>query len=103
MKPGFFFEANTFLAGCGFETQSRTNFNPDMGIAGLIASPRGDHKSAGLLEDQLGAVRVARAHPKGAAALLLVGAKRAVPLVAELRRDLLQPDHLIRRRRQRLR
>ena len=78
MKPGFFFEANAFLAGCGFETQSRTNFNPDMGIAGLIASPRGDHKSAGLLEDQPGALRVARVHPQGAAALL-VGAERAVP------------------------
>ena len=79
MKPSLFFEANAsaFLAGCGFETQSRTKFIPDMGIAGLIASPRGGHKSAGLLEDQPGALRVARAHPQGAAALH-VGAERAV-------------------------
>ena len=59
MKLGFFFEAIGFLAGCGFETQPRTNFNPDMGIAGLIASPLGARKSAGLLEDQPGALRVA--------------------------------------------
>ena len=102
MKLGFFFESNAFLAGCGFETQPRTKFNPGMGIAGLIASPRGVLKSAGLLEDQPGALRVARAHPQGVAALL-VGAERAVPLVAERRRVLLQPDRLIRRRRQRLR
>ena len=47
MKPGFFFEANAFLAGCGFETQSRTNFNPDMGIAVFIASHAADADSAG--------------------------------------------------------
>ena len=47
MKPGFFFEANAFLAGCGFETQSRTNFNPDMGITGLTASHAADADSAG--------------------------------------------------------
>ena len=77
MKLAFFFDANAFPASCGFETQPRTKFNPDMGIAGLIASPRGDHKSAGLLEDQPGAVRVARAHLQGVAALH-VGADRAV-------------------------
>ena len=52
-------------------------------------------------EGEPGAVRVARAHPEGAAAVQQ-RAHGAVPVLAQLRGAVLQPDHLVRGRHQRL-
>mmetsp|Transcript_22146 Transcript_22146/g.49256 ORF Transcript_22146/g.49256 Transcript_22146/m.49256 type:complete len:213 (-) Transcript_22146:1658-2296(-) len=46
-------------------------------------------------------VRAARAHPQGPAAVQL-GAHGALPVLAELHRAVLQPDHLVRGRHQRV-
>ena len=52
-------------------------------------------------EGEPGAVRAARAHPEGAAAVQQ-RAHGAVPVLAQLRGAVLQPDHLVRGRHQRL-